>query len=385
MITAKNLKAIAPQAKASLLEPLAKAMNLLLPAYDIDTQLRVCHFIAQAAHESAGFKTLVEYWGPTAAQKRYEGRKDLGNTQPGDGKRFMGRGIFQLTGRANYRTIGKKIGLALEANPELAAEPYNSVKIACEYWVSRKLNAKADKDDVLAVSIGINGKNKSTGLPNGLPDRKAYLARAKSVIKWVEEPAPQDDVTEVITDHVVDPVDVILTPKSGRDLIVPLQRLLTEKNYGKLNPDGDWGELTSMAVVALQSANQLPLNATAINWDEAQKAKVFVSEARKEMTMTEVANTPTEAGEEINKTSLVQAGGAGVALVTGGKEIGIFDWVGRAAEKITGMQPAIEVIGKAWEFVSGNFGWVLLAGGIGVFLLARSSKFKIFDAFKRGD
>ncbi|MFO0992543.1 MAG: hypothetical protein U1E67_11510 [Hyphomicrobiales bacterium] len=123
MITAKTLRAIAPRANPSFVGELAEAMNEILPKHKIDTPLRLAHFLAQAAHESDGFKTLHEYWGPTPAQKRYEGRKDLGNVKRGDGKRYMGRGIFQLTGRANYRRIGAKLGLPLEATPELAAAP----------------------------------------------------------------------------------------------------------------------------------------------------------------------------------------------------------------------------------------------------------------------
>lgn len=143
----------------------------------INTPLRLAHFLAQAAHETGGFRYMKEIWGPTPAQKRYEGRADLGNLQPGDGHRFMGRGIFQLTGRANYARFGPRVGLDLIANPEKAAEPGPAVQLALAYWSDRGLNAYADRDDVIAVTKRING-----GV-NGLADRKHALARAKQVLR----------------------------------------------------------------------------------------------------------------------------------------------------------------------------------------------------------
>ena len=144
--------------------------------YGLTTPLRIAHFMAQAAHETGGFKWLREIWGPTPAQLRYEGRADLGNTQPGDGKRFMGRGIFQLTGRANYERAGKAIGQPLASQPELAERPDIAVTTACDYWQSRGLSALTDQDDVLAVTKKVNGGT------NGLADRKVQLAKAKAIL-----------------------------------------------------------------------------------------------------------------------------------------------------------------------------------------------------------
>lgn len=146
------------------------------PVYQITTPLRIAHFLAQAAHESGGFRWMQEIWGPTPAQRKYEGRADLGNTHPGDGRRYAGRGVFQLTGRANYRTVGNRLGLDLENSPELAAEPAISLLIACDYWRSRKINPMADADDITRVTRAING-----GI-NGIEDRMKKLARAKDVL-----------------------------------------------------------------------------------------------------------------------------------------------------------------------------------------------------------
>ena len=160
-----------------------QAAATYFPQYGITTPLRVAHFLAQAAHETMGFRYLKELWGPTPAQKGYEGRADLGNCVPGDGFKFRGRGIFQCTGRDNYQRYGQRLGLDLACNPDLAAQPETSLRIACLYWADHRLNDYADADNVLGVSNGINrGNPASIKEPNGYSDRKAQLAKAKKVL-----------------------------------------------------------------------------------------------------------------------------------------------------------------------------------------------------------
>lgn len=144
------------------------------PAYGIDgSPNRLAHFMAQVGHESGGFRYMEEI----ASGQAYEARADLGNTEPGDGKRYKGRGPLQLTGRANYRKFGRTIGIDLERHPEIAAYPSVGLWIACQYWADRKLNALADADDVEAITKRVNG-----GF-NGLADRKAYLAKMKALFE----------------------------------------------------------------------------------------------------------------------------------------------------------------------------------------------------------
>lgn len=138
----------------------------------MDNPLRLAHFMAQLAHESGNFKYMEEI----ASGQAYEGRADLGNTQPGDGKLFKGRGPIQGTGRANYRYFGRKMGIDLERHPEILALPSIGLLFACLYWDDRKLNALADRDDVDAITRKINGGT------NGLADRKAKLAKAKELL-----------------------------------------------------------------------------------------------------------------------------------------------------------------------------------------------------------
>ncbi len=85
----------------------------------LDNSLRLIHFLAQLAHETGNFRYMEEI----ASGAAYEGRKDLGNTQAGDGKRFKGRGPIQLTGRANHRKYGQQLGIDFENNPEIVALP----------------------------------------------------------------------------------------------------------------------------------------------------------------------------------------------------------------------------------------------------------------------
>ncbi len=175
-VTQERLLRLAPQGRAAIVAGLAASFDRSAAAAVITTRLRLCHFLAQAAHESDGFQTLEEYGGP-AYFARYDGRRDLGNTQAGDGARYHGRGLFQLTGRANYRRYGALIGTDLEGSPERAKEPAVSLAIAFAYWRDRGCNAAADADDVVAVTKLINGGR------NGLAQRRQLLALAKTI--WV--------------------------------------------------------------------------------------------------------------------------------------------------------------------------------------------------------
>ncbi len=173
-VTRERLLRLAPQGRAAIIEGLAASFDRSAAAAGITTRLRLCHFLSQAAHESDRFRTLEEYGG-AACFARYDGRRDLGNTQAGDGARYHGRGLFQLTGRANYRHYGALIGVDLEGSPERAKEPAVSLAIAFAYWRDRGCDAAADADDVVAMTRLINGGR------NGLSQRRRLLALAKTI------------------------------------------------------------------------------------------------------------------------------------------------------------------------------------------------------------
>lgn len=161
------------------------ALVTVLPKYDITTRLRIAHFLAQCAHESAGFRTLEEF----ASGVAYNGRKDLGNVIKGDGQKFKGRGLIELTGRANYRRVGKALGLPLEDNPPLASVPENALAVSCEFWKEHDLNTWADQDNVIEVTQIVNGGQ------NGIDSRRTFLAAAKREVIRAEAgmlPTPLD-------------------------------------------------------------------------------------------------------------------------------------------------------------------------------------------------
>ena len=181
-LTYPILHQIAPQCRvaASLVDPL----NKYLPQYGITSLLRLTHFLAQIATESDGFQTMKEY----ASGREYENRRDLGNIHPGDGVRYKGRGVIQITGRANYAEYGKLLGVDLINNPELAETPELAVQIACLYWKTHNLNALADDDDIEAITRKVNG-----GL-NGIKDRTTYANRADAILSAFY---PKDEVGRV--------------------------------------------------------------------------------------------------------------------------------------------------------------------------------------------
>jgi putative chitinase len=164
-------------ARLARLTLLAPHINKAIAEADAGTPLRAAMFLAQLAHESGEFRYSEELWGPTPAQLRYEmphpKAAELGNTQPGDGLRYKGRGWIQLTGRANYAAAGKALTLELEASPELAAHVEVAGRVAAWFWRTHDLNEPADRGDVEACTRRING-----GL-NGIDLRLAYYERAK--------------------------------------------------------------------------------------------------------------------------------------------------------------------------------------------------------------
>lgn len=158
-----------PEDKAEAYFPLFLAA---CKEFEITTPERLAAFMGQLCHESNQLRSWVEL----ASGKAYEGRQDLGNTEPGDGPRYKGRGPIQLTGRANYRAAGRALGVDLEGQPELAATPDVGFRVAGWYWATRGLNALADAGDYRAITLKING-----GL-NGYADRVRHWHRCRSVL-----------------------------------------------------------------------------------------------------------------------------------------------------------------------------------------------------------
>jgi len=182
-------------------------LSAAMQRFEITTPLRAAAFIAQIGHESGRLVFTREGWGPTAAQLRYEGRADLGNTEPGDGARFMGRGPMQITGRKNYRHLSDALGIDFVAQPHLLERQDYGALSAGWFWhtgaglnlgkrartavaahgfnVGVNLNDLADTGDFETVTLCING-----GL-NGYEDRLKLYDLARTV--FVDPPSDQQN------------------------------------------------------------------------------------------------------------------------------------------------------------------------------------------------
>ena len=147
---------------------LARDLGQAMVDHEITKRRRAIMFIAQVAHESGGFRYREEI----ASGANYEGRHDLGNTQPGDGRRFKGRSYIQVTGRANYKAVGAALKVDFITHPAKLAEPKYAAAAAAWWWQTHGCNQLADTGNFIAVTRRINGGT------NGLPDRLLYLARA---------------------------------------------------------------------------------------------------------------------------------------------------------------------------------------------------------------
>jgi len=182
-----------------------ESVNLNLPDYQIDTKLRVAAWIAQIGHESGSFKLVVENLNYSAdrllqvfpyyfnsydqaaqyahnpekiANRVYGSRMGNGNEASGDGYRFRGRGLIQLTGRENYTNCSQTMygDLILLDQPDLLTETDGAVRSACWFWNSRNLNSYADGQDMREITRRINGGY------NGMDDRMARYNKAMAVL-----------------------------------------------------------------------------------------------------------------------------------------------------------------------------------------------------------
>lgn len=240
-ITAELLYAIAGHksiAQAEIIPAIAPVITALAPVADLDTQ-RIIHFLGQCCEESDGFATLHEY----ASGAAYEGRSDLGNTEPGDGVRFKGRGMIETTGRANYRALTKWYRTGpfpdapdFEAEPEKLEEPRWAVVSALAFWVMHGLNRYADKNDIRGLTKAING-----GL-NGLRTRIIYTDRARIALTGPR--APEKLVAAVLKRGM-----------SGG--AVWLMQSDLKRAAVKITVDGDFGPATEKAVKAFQTKHGL--------------------------------------------------------------------------------------------------------------------------------
>lgn len=239
-ITPANIKAMSPTAAERIIRGIVDNQQLIFDG-GIDTPLRLSHFMAQLAHESAHFRVTLEF----ASGQAYEGRSDLGNTQAGDGPRYRGRGLIQTTGRANYREAREDIRGLIPDAPDFEADPAKfeefpwALLSAVSYWRRRNINRLADRDDLIAVTKRINGGK------NGLADRSRYLVKAKLI--WIGGVSATTGANP--------------TRRLGDrgEAVQDLQIALGEAGFAVL-VDGHFGENTEAAVAEFQGSHGLPVD-----------------------------------------------------------------------------------------------------------------------------
>jgi putative chitinase len=267
--TKQHLAAMIPTNKD--IDDWYEALVKILPKYGITTKRRVAHFVSQCGHESGDFRTLEEnlnysekalngvfgrYFGPGKRDAKEYARNpekianyvymdefrskagQMGNVKEGDGWRFRGRGLKQLTGRNNYTNFGKSVGMSAEEAAEYVATPKGAVESACWFWDTNKLNTIADTDDVVKMTKRINGGD------IGLDDRKKRYARAMEVLggKVDLSAAPVSEASGT---------PPVLRKGSKGEWVKKMQKVLGA------TPDGDFGPGTERAVKAWQEKNGL--------------------------------------------------------------------------------------------------------------------------------
>jgi len=199
LVPGANLAAIiqqvAPNANPSIISAIQNNQGFLND-HGINTPARIAAFLGQTAYESDGFQKLVEQ--NSGAQ--YNNRPDLGNTEPDDGQTYKGRGIIQLTGKANYANYGQKVGVDLLSNPQLAQDPDVAVKVAAQYWSDHDLNNLADQGNTPGITRRINGGY------NGLDGRKQYTNKFSNALSSNSAAGSDDNstVSDLLNDSNMD-------------------------------------------------------------------------------------------------------------------------------------------------------------------------------------
>lgn len=172
MLTLEVIKLIYPFSTQSNREKNLPFLNKYMDEFKINTPIRKQMFLAQIGHESG----QLRYCEEIASGEAYENRKDLGNINEGDGKKYKGRGLIQITGRNNYGEISKAFGVDFLSNPKLLASSEWAVKSACWWWNKHGLNKLSDKGDIKIVTKRVNGGY------NGLDDRIKLFELCKKFV-----------------------------------------------------------------------------------------------------------------------------------------------------------------------------------------------------------
>lgn len=249
MVTDDELRRIMPNCPIARRNEYLPFIQQAMQEFEVTSYLREAAFLAQLAHESGELRYMEEL----ASGAAYEGRKDLGNTQPGDGKRYKGRGPIQLTGRSNYKKYGDLLGVDLINNPTVAATKEVGFRIAGQFWKLNGLNELADQQKFETITRRING-----GL-NGQSDRVKYYNRAKQVLNQnavVTPSGPVSTPTQPSAPTQAPPYPGLLQKGSKGPSVTKLQQRLNDLG-ASIGTDGIFGNGTRQAVINFQTEKGL--------------------------------------------------------------------------------------------------------------------------------
>jgi predicted chitinase len=375
MITAAQIKKIAPGAKQSIVDGIVSNQGLM-SKHGINTPLRAQHFLAQCAQESAGFtrleenltytttKRLRQVWpsrfksdaaakpfvrNPEAlAHKVYGGRKDLGNTEAGDGWKYRGSGLKQLTGRSNYEQFQKATGLPVVTKPDMIRKFPEALLSACVFWEKNNLNRFADADDIVGLTRAINGGE------TGLSDRRTYLNRARGAI---QEPPGSATVKGLTASEKPTQVD-----------LMAVQKRLLELGYTEVGGiDGKKGTKTEAAILAFRNDNGLP---SSPDIDDTFLEALMKAPPRKiapERAKATVGDLREKGSEIIAGSDVVKIGTAAAGVGTAAAPAADFladtgQQVGDITEKLSPFQSLLQFFADyAWIAI------LIIVGVVGVY------------------
>lgn len=369
-LTAAGLRKAFPSAKMEYVNALIEHVQTMEKHGILANDKRLRHFLAQGAAETSGYtiteesgaysaegllKVFPKYFKSKAEAKAYAKRPQaifnrtygnrLGNTAPGDGYKYRGRGIFQLTGKDAYKRYGERLGIDLVGNPDLAADPVISIQIACLYWSDLGLNEWADKDDLLAVSRGINGGNPKRNIqPNGMAHRKSWYAKISKTFSFGAAAA-----------EVEKREPGLLKEGDEGPEVEKLQSLLRAKGYPTGSIDGIYGANTRRAVGLFQAEHDLEgkpgiwLN----EYLPILEASQGLQEARKDVTAKDLTNDPIVKQATLWQRLLLWFGIGGA--LTGGASEGASNF----PALVTQYQPILETLRPPVQWAANN-GWILV-------------------------
>jgi putative chitinase len=362
---AKVIKAVSPRAKAVIVDGLALAMPRLIDEFDLSSDLRVAHFLAQCAHESDGFVTTVEY----ASGDAYDTRTDLGNTKAkdGDGRLYKGYGIIQNTGKTNQLAAAKALGIVKEwqQNPRiLSTFPYAALSAGI-FWKSRNLNALADRDDIQAITKKVNG-----GL-NGFASRKQFLARAKKALADLGDG------------------DLGLPAPMPRSKIKSLQEQLLALGYHELGAaDGQIGTKSHAAIAAFQADNEIQITG---EFDQETQDALFTAPQRS-IPDSRANGTPVDSRINKNASTLKKGGLAAGAVGFAGPALNtVKEVAGDPFQALEGVNHHLMYVRELFEplqalggFVMDNKMFLFAAAGLGVWSLAKKIETARTEDYRTG-